>query len=117
MLESAKKKILAFLTKLCKERQSVLISPIDLLNNLSNIKISQEELEKKVIELSNEGYFDLVYSDRRGEKVYCITLLEKGKSYFRKERIERQNLVKRLFLTIGFAVVSFLVGVILKKIF
>ena len=62
-------------------------------------------------------YFDLVYSDRRGEKVFCITLLEKGKSYFRKEKIERQNLVKRFFLTIGFAVLSFLVGVILRKIF
>ena len=117
MLENVKKKILTFLTKLCKERQSVLISPTDLLNNLNANGLGQESLEKKVVELSNEGYFDLVYSDRRGEKVYCITLLEKGKSYFRKERIERQNLVKRFFLTIGFAVLSFLVGVILKKIF
>ena len=117
MLEKGKKKILSFLIKLCKERQAILISPTDLLNNISIKEYSQEQLEKKVIELSNEGYFDLVYSDRRGEKVYCITLLEKGKSYFRKERTERQNLVKRFFLTIGFAVLSFLVGVLLKKIF
>ena len=116
-MDSVKKKILIFLTRLCKERQSVLISPADLLNNLSVNDLGQDALEKKVVELSDEGYYDLVYSDRRGEKVYCITLLEKGKSYFRKEKIERQNLVKRLFLTIGFAVVSFLVGVILKKIF
>ena len=117
MLESGKKKILIFLTRLCKDRPSVLISPTDLTNNLGNIELNQEGVEKKVVELSDEGYFDLVYSDRRGEKVFCITLLEKGKSYFRKEKIERQNLVKRFFLTIGFAVLSFLVGVILRKIF
>ena len=116
MLERAKKQILAFLTNACKERESVLISPTDLIKNLSE-ELSEKDLERKVNELSNEGYFDLVYSDRRGEKVYCITLLEKGKSYFRKERTERQNLVKRFFLTIGFAVISFLVGVILKKVF
>ena len=117
MLESGKKKILAFLTKLCKDRQSVLISPTDLIKNLFDNQLSQEDLEDNIIELSNDGYLDLVYSDRRGEKVYCITLLEKGKSYLRKERIERQNLIKRFFLTIAFAVLSFLVGVILKKIF
>ena len=117
MLENGKKKILAFLTGLCREREAVLISPTDLIKNLREEELSENDLEKKVIELSNDGYFDLVYSDRRGEKVYCITLLEKGKSYFRKEKIERQNLVKRFFLTIGFAVLSFLVGVILKKIF
>lgn len=117
MLESSKKKILVFISQLCKERQSVLISPIDLRNNVGTEKLSQTEFEKQVEELSKEGFFDIVYSDRRGEKVYCITLLEKGKGYFRKERIERQNLVKRFFLTIGFAVLSFLVGVILKKIF
>ena len=117
MLEKVKKKILTFLTKLCKDRQSVLISPTDLIKNLNYNEISQEDLETKMVELSNEGYFDLVYSDRRGEKVYCITLLEKGKGYLRKERIERQNLVKRFFLTIAFAVLSFMVGAILKKIF
>ena len=117
MLENSKKRIIAFLTKLSKDRQSVLISPADLLANLNLNELKEEGLEKKVVELSNEGFFDLIYSDRRGEKVYCITLLEKGKSYFRKERIERQNLVKRFFLTIGFAVLSFLVGVVLKKIF
>ena len=117
MLEKDKKKILSFLTHLCKDKQAVLISPADLLKNVNFNQLGQEELEIKMVELSNEGYVDLVYSDRRGEKVYCITLLEKGKNYLKKERIERQNLIKRFFLTIGFAVLSFWVGVILKKIF
>ena len=53
MLEKSKKKILAFLTKMCKDRQSVLISPADLSANLNLNELKEEGLEKKVVEQAN----------------------------------------------------------------
>ena len=117
MLENGKKKILSFLTGLCREREAVLISPTDLIKNLSAEELSENDLEKKVIELSNDGYFDLVYSDRRGETVYCISLTEKGKGYLRDVRLLRRTVVFRLCLTVSLAILSFIIGLVLKAIF
>ena len=117
MLSRLENKVLVSLLNVCKEKGAVLISPIDLLKIIGTEHLTLSELEKTLKDLSTDGYFDLVYSDRRGEKVFCITLLEKGKGYIRSESIEKRNLIKRFALTIGFAILSFLVGIILRKIF
>ncbi len=117
MLDRLEKKVMTTLCNELKEKQAILISPMDLIKIVGTENLSTSRLEKIINDLSMDGYFDLVYSDRRGETVYCISLLGKGKSYLRNERQTKRNLLSRLFLTIGFAIVSFLVGVILKKIF
>ncbi|MBE7081407.1 MAG: hypothetical protein E7372_02465 [Clostridiales bacterium] len=117
MLSRLENKVLISLLSVCKEKGAVLISPIDLLKIIGTEHLTLSKLEKTLNDLSTDGYFDLVYSDRRGEKVFCITLLEKGKGYVRSESLERRNLIKRFVLTIGFAILSFIVGIILKKIF
>ena len=117
MLSRLESKVLISLIKASKERGAILISPIDLLKIVSAEHLTLSQLETTLNNLSTDGYFDLVLSDRRGEKVFCITLLEKGKGYIRSESIEKRNLIKRFALTIGFAILSFLVGIILRKIF
>ncbi len=117
MLSRLEGKVLHALLKVCKEKEAILISPIDLLKIVGAEHLTLSGLEKIVKDLNTDGYFDLVYSDRRGEEVFCITLLDKGKGYIRSENQEKRNLIKRLGLTIGFAILSFLVGIILKKIF
>ena len=117
MLSRLENKVLINLLNVCKEKQAILISPIDLLKIIGTEHLTLSQLEKILNDLSTDGYFDLVNSDRRGEKVFCITMLEKGKGYIRSEHLEKRNLIKRFTLTIGFAFLSFLVGIILKKIF
>ena len=99
-----------------ENKKSVLVEPEYILLQLDN-KISKERLEEIVHDLYTDGYFDLVYSDRRGQKVYCITLTEKGKGYSRNTEIARRNLLYRLVLTVGFAILSFIIGLVLKALF
>ena len=117
MLSRLESRVLLSLIKMGKERGAMLISPIDLLKLVGTEHLTLSQLESTLNDLSTDGYIDLVLSDRRGEKVFCITLLEKGKGYIRSESIEKRNLIKRFGLTIGFAILSFLVGIILRKIF
>ncbi len=117
MLDRLEKKVMTTLCKELREKPAILISPIDLLKIVGEESLSLSHLEKILCDLSTDGYFDLVYSDRRGETIYCISILEKGKCYLRNEKQMKRNLLSRLFLTIGFAIISFLVGVILRKIF
>ena len=117
MLSRLESKVMLGLLEMCNKKQAILVSPIDLLKIVGTENLTLSELEKTLQDLCTDGYFDLVYSDRHGEKVFCITLLEKGKGYLRSESLEKRNLIKRFVLTIGFAILSFIVGIILKKIF
>jgi hypothetical protein len=80
-----------------------------------NFSISQ--VEKLVKDLNTDGYFDLVYSDRRGETVYCISLTNKGKGFLRDKKLLKRNLIYRLVLSVSFAILSFIIGLILKRLF
>lgn len=117
MLTATENKILSCINKLCEDRESVLVSPTDIIK-ISGVKeVTTEKLDKILTELNMDGYFDLIFSDRRGEKIYCITLSEKGKGYFRSVKVLKRNVLFRIGLTSALAVLSFLIGLILKRIF
>ena len=117
MLSRTENKVMEILIKCCENKQAVLISPTDLKNMVSIKNLTDSQLEKIINDLHVDGYFDLVYSDRRGEPVYCITILEKGKGYFRNLKVMQRTLLFRLAITVILAIISFLIGLVLKAIF
>lgn len=117
MLSRRENKVMSVLHGQCANKKSVLISPIDLIKLSGVEKITLTELEKVVKDLSTDGYFDLIYSDRHGETVYCISLTEKGRGFVRGERLIKRNLLFRLVVSVVFAILSFLIGLILKAVF
>lgn len=117
MLDKKESKVMDVLFSQCSGKDSLLISPIDLMNMADLKTIGEKAVERIVTDLCYDGYFDLVYSDRRGERVFCVTLTDKGKSYGRAVKQQKRNLLYRLILSVFFAVVSFLIGLILKAVF
>lgn len=117
MLSKTENKVMSVLYTECKDRAALLISPTDLMKITGEKGLTQSKLDKIINDLNMDGYFDLVYSDRRGERVYCITLTERGKGYLRGQKVMRRNLIFRLFLTVGLALLSFIIGLILKALF
>lgn len=117
MLTKTESKVMKVLCGESKDKRSYLISPIDLLKMSGVDALTLTELDKIVKDLSSDGYFDLIYSDRRGEVVYCVSLTQKGKGYLRSTKLVKRNLIFRFVLTIGFAILSFVVGLILKALF
>lgn len=117
MLSNKERKVLGGILDQLQEKNSLLISPSDLLKvvNVENLSLSQ--LDKIVEALKMDGYFDLVYSDRHGEKIYCIVLAEKGKGYDRSVKVLKRTLIFKVGVTVCLAVLSFLIGLVLKKIF
>lgn len=117
MLTSLENKVMLSVYNLCNSRSAVLISPLDLIK-ISNAKgVNLEKLDKILLNLSLDGYFELIYSERHGENIYCITLTEKGKGYARSKKNFRRSVVFRIMLTTALAIFSFLIGIILKRIF
>ena len=117
MLNKTESKVMKVLCEEGKEKVSYLISPTDL-KRLSGIEnIEDGALDKLMGDLCSDGYFELVYSDRHGEEIYCVALTSKGKGYLRGERNKKRNLLFRLLVSVVLAVVSFAVGLILKVLF
>jgi hypothetical protein len=117
MLNKTESKVMGVLFNECKQRSALLISPLDLIKISGEKGLTESKLDRIMNDLFMDGYFDLIYSDRHGERVYCVTLTEKGKGYSRGKKVMRRNLLFRLCLTVGLALLSFIIGLILKAIF
>lgn len=100
----------------CFEKRAALVSPHDLIKKAGG-ELTVSEAEKIVKDLASDGYVDFVYSDRRGETIFCVSLTEKGKGFPRSVKMLKRNLIFRLGLTAFFAVLSFLIGIALRAIF
>ncbi len=99
-----------------KGKTAVLVSPSDLMSVVGE-RLNLSSIEKIVSDLSSDGYFELVYSERSGERVYCVSLTKKGNGYMRDKKIFKRNLAYRVMLTVSLALLSFVIGLILKAVF
>lgn len=115
MLTKLEDKIMYAVFCACNGKNSCLISPEDIIN-MADIRgdVTYDSLEKVLEELEYDDYFDLVLSDRKGEKVYCITLHEKGQGYKRQKVIVKRTLGFKLVITVIFALVSFAITLLLR---
>ena len=103
---------------ICHEKGICLISPAELLALLpSRKKYTETQLENILSELALDDYFELLSSERKGEKMYVISLRSNGYAYKRCSLQQRRNGVARIFWAVASAIVAFLVGLLLKRIF
>ena len=103
---------------LCHEKGVCLISPAELMAILPvRKKYTEEKLEEVLNELSLDEYFDLLSSERKGEKMYVLSLRAKGQAYRRSSLQQRRDVAVKMLRAVASAVVAFVVGVILKRIF
>lgn len=100
------------------KRDRVLLSPEELLGALpAKRKYDGEKLDKILTDLQSDGYFDLVRTDRKGEKMYVIELLPAGHNYKREEGQLKRRVWFKIGLAVVGAVVTFVVGLLLKAVF
>ena len=105
MLSKRESEVMNAVYALCHEKGIGLICPAELLAQLPPRRnYTEEELEKILSALTLDDYFELLSSERKGEKMYVISLRANGYAY-------------KLGWAITSAVIAFLVGVILKWIF
>lgn len=103
---------------LCHEKGVCLLSPSEILAVLPpKKKYTEEQLEGILNELALDDYFELLSSERKGEKMYVISLRANGYAFKRGYVQMRRDAAVKIFWAVASAVVAFLVGLILKRIF
>ncbi len=118
MLNKRETEIMNTVYELCHEKGVCLVSPAELLSMLPPRKgYTEEQLESILGELALDNYFELLASERKGEKMYVISLRANGYAFKRYFAQMKRDAVVKIFWAVASAVVAFLVGVILKRIF
>ena len=103
---------------LCHEKGVCLISPSELLSMLPPRKgYTEAQLEALLNGLALDDYFELLSSERKGEKMYVISLRANGYAFKRSFAQMRRDAMAKIFWAVTSAILAFLVGVILKRIF
>ena len=103
---------------LCQGKGVCLVAPAEILALLSPRKrYTEAQLEEVLGELALDNYFELLSSERKGEKMYVISLRASGHAYKRTALQHRRDITLKLCWAITSAVIAFLVGWLLKKIF
>ena len=117
MLSRKENGVMEAVYELCDGMNSCLISRSDIISLLPKKELSGEELDDILFGLHVDGYFDLISSERKGEKMYVITLKDSGMAFRRTKKQRRRDIAFRIALALVGAVATFLFGLILRGIF
>ncbi len=118
MLNRQESEVMGAVYSLCVGRGVCLISPAELLSLLPRKRgYTEEKLEKILDALSLDNYFELLSSERKGEKMYVISLRVNGFAFQRVHTQMRRDAALKVVWAVTSAVIAFLVGLILKWIF
>ena len=118
MLNRRESEVMDTVYTLCHDKSVCLISPTELLSQLSPRRhYTEEELERILSALSMDDYLEMLSSERKGEKMYVISLRGNGYAYKRNSVQYKRGIMLKLTWAVASAVIAFLVGVILKWIF
>ncbi|MDE6504288.1 MAG: hypothetical protein K2L42_00265 [Clostridia bacterium] len=118
MLSKNENMVMSAVYSLCDGTEGCLVSPIDILSVMpAKHKINREKLDDILNALKCDGYFDLIQSERKGEKMYVINLKENGFAYKRTAKQKQRDVTFKIFLAFIGALATFIFGLILKGLF
>lgn len=118
MLSKTENEVMSAVYSLCDGTDGCLVSPLDILSILpAKRKYSTEKIDDILNDLMRDGYFDLITSERKGEKMYVINLRDNGFNYKRKAKQKQRDIVFKIILAFIGAAATFIFGLILKGLF
>ena len=118
MLNKRETEVMNVIFSLCHEKGVGLISPTEILDLLPpKRKYTEEGVEQILSALALDDYFELLSSERKGEKMYVISLRSSGYAFKRGYVQRRRNAFVKIVWAVASAVIAFLVGLLLKRIF
>lgn len=118
MLNRCENEVMGAVYCLCDGMDGCLISPLDIMSVLpAGRKYSVQRLDDALLSLQNDGYLDVIPSERKGEKMYVISLKESGLAFNRNRRQKKIDVLNKILLAFVGAFATFIFGLILKAVF
>ena len=118
MLSRYEHRVMNAVFALCDGDNGCLVSPLDIMSIMpGNGANTAEKVENALDSLQSGGYVDIITSERRGEKMYVISLKPDGMEKIRSAKRRRRDILYKIFLAFIGAVATFIFTLIIKAIF
>ena len=118
MLDKKEILVMTYLSKICKDKKTYLISVAEIAEFVSKkYVISVAELDEIMISLCKDNYLDFVVSDSKKGYYYCINLKNKGLTFLKDQQKEHKAILGLIVRTLLLSLLSFVLGMLLKIIF
>lgn len=117
MLNKKEKSVIKIIIDLSAGKSTCLIAPTEILKRIPySLSMTKREFEDILKTLVYDGYIEFIESDNKGEKVYCITLTSKGQGFNRELIHYKRMIYFKLALTLGGALLGYIVTRILTML-
>ncbi|MGD9901344.1 MAG: hypothetical protein AB7S44_02270 [Spirochaetales bacterium] len=115
MLNTLEKAVMLLLYDKCEGKESVLISPKQIIISLlPKHQLTVKELDGIINNLVLDGYIEVINSDDKGNTIYCVSLKMKGIAFKRDLINAHKNNRYLLLRTIIFAVIGAIITITLR---
>ena len=114
-LDRKENEVMRALLTLSAGKARFLASPAEMLAIMRG-KCDELRLERTLFSLAQDGYFDVICTDRKGEKTYVVEMRPKGLSFVRSTHADRRRLILRLVVAALCGLASALIGILLKHL-
>lgn len=119
MINRTQKAIMsAIYAKAADKNGTCLIRPVELLESIPyTVRFKRSDLPAYLRSLEMDDYFEMIETDKKGDKYYCFTLHQNGYSVITQIKNERRAIMFKIILTVCGALLSFIIGLLLRNLF
>ena len=109
--------VMSAVFQLSEGKERFLDAPYELLALLPpRQNFNEEKLNRTLRSLELDGYFELIESDRKGERGFVVHMREAGRSFRRSDALRKRRMYYKIAVTLLCGVLSALVGILVKSL-
>ncbi|MBR4418947.1 MAG: hypothetical protein IKT33_02985 [Clostridia bacterium] len=121
MLNKTEARVMSYIFEKCKGENKGIFTPKELLAALMpKYEITARQLDVVMSNLALDDYIECEKKDKDGKLYFLVSLTMRGAAFDRERQSQKRQMVKSLLwklgLTVGGAVVAFILGLILNRI-
>jgi len=121
MLNKTESCVMSYIFEKCKGENKGIFTPKELLAALMpKYEITAKQLDVVMSNLALDDYIECEKKDKDGKLYFLVSLTMRGAAFDRERQSQKKQMIKsimwKLALTVGGAVVAFILGILLKQI-
>lgn len=99
------------------DRRAAILTEEDIMDALPKKSgITPCDMREIVRQLAMDNYFELIHSEKKGQPVMVITLTRNGEAFERELTQQKRNIRQKLAITVICAIITAVVGIIIRSI-
>lgn len=116
-LSKREQAVMSAVFQLSQGKDRFLVSPQEIIAQLPpRLKCDEERLCHELKSLELDGYFELLESDRKGERVFVVQMKDAGLSFRRSDAVRKRKMYYKIAATVALALLSALIGVLVRSL-